>query len=582
MAQSPTLSQMELPVGQTKFIIVTGGTVSGLGKGTAISSLGVLLKAYGLSVTCLKIDPYLNIDAGTMSPYEHGEVFVLDDGGECDLDLGNYERFLDLHLTKDHNITTGKIYQQVLQKERNGEYLGKTVQMVPHVTDEIQKWILKVANKSTHGESLANIVLIELGGTVGDIESAVYLEALQEFQHKMGRDNVIFIHVGFVPVLGVVGEQKTKPCQHSVKLSREAGVIPDFLFIRSEQVLEKAVKSKLSLFCQMPESHVISMYDVKNSYTVPLLLHEQSVGDLILNRLGLTGGPLAMPTPQLDGWKELVDRVDSVTDPVNIVICGKYTGLSDSYLSVIRSLQHAALEASLKLNLTWIEASKLEEGGEASERDAAIAALKAADGVLVPGGFGDRGVEGKIKAAQYCIDNKKPYFGICLGMQTAVINSARNRLGLSTANSTEFDQKTDHPVVIFMPEGDRTVMGGTMRLGARECDIEKDSLAYKLYGSLKISERHRHRYEVNPDYVERLSKGLKFSGKGDHGLRMEIVEISDHPFFIACQFHPEFTSRPKFPNPLFLGFVLASANKLEARLQSSDDGLLHAGSGWNH
>ena len=578
-----------------KFVIVSGGTVSGLGKGTAISSLGVVLKAYGYPVTAIKIDPYLNIDAGTMSPYEHGEVFVLEDGGEGDLDLGNYERFLDVKLTKDHNITSGKIYSSVIAKERQGGYLGKTVQMVPHVTDAVQDWILRVAKEAEQRDTSLTasnitqkelIVLIELGGTVGDIESAVYLEAIQQFQYRIGVENVCNIHVGFVPMLGVVGEQKTKPCQHSVKLLREAGIKPDFLFCRSESPLEEDVRKKLSLFCQTSKEHVISLHDVKNSYRVPMLLHEQHCGEFVLKRLGLD---VSIPA-DLTAWMALADRAErllvsvpkSVNDKsVRIAIVGKYTGLSDSYLSVIKALQHAALEANVHLTIEWFEATELEDP---ATNENVLNKLRGMDGILVPGGFGDRGVEGKIACARFCLNEGKPYFGICLGLQTAVICVARDRLHLSDANSAEFSPTTSNPVVIFMPEGSKDTMGGTMRLGSRICRLHEHSLAYKLYGGKKeITERHRHRYEVNPDYVSRLeSEGaLKFSGIDIDQVRMEIAEIPSHPFFIACQAHPEFTSRPKEPNPLFLGFVLASAGKLHDRLNANNSGVLNVGDGWN-
>lgn len=574
-----------------KFVVVSGGTVSGLGKGTAISSLGVVLKAHGYRVTSIKIDPYLNIDAGTMSPFEHGEVYVLEDGGEADLDLGNYERFLDVTLTSRHNITSGKIYDQVIKRERAGDYLGKTVQMVPHVTDAVQSWILDVAAIPVDGKAGSpDICLIELGGTVGDIESAVYLEALQQLQYKVGPENFCNIHVGMVPVMGVVGEQKTKPCQHSVKLLREAGIKPDFLFCRADCPLEDATRAKLALFCQTPQTHVMSLHDVSNIYRVPLLLHEQRAGELVLARLGLAiQGPTAgIPMSQ---WEAMAARWDAVNNKsecagdIKIGIVGKYNGLSDSYLSVIKGLQHAALEASIKLKIVWIDATALEPNTKERNAEAYTKAwedIKSVEGVLVPGGFGDRGVTGKVVAGTYCRDNNIPYFGICLGLQTAVISFARDKLEYTNANSAEFDPATSHPVVMFMPEQNGLQMGGTMRLGNRVTIIkDSESLAFKLYGKKPVVyERHRHRYEVNPQYVAELeAKGLHFSGHDDRGQRMEIAEIACHPFYIASQFHPEFTSRPLRPNNLFLGFVLASAGLLEKRL-AKDAGCLVPGSGW--
>lgn len=575
-----------------KFVVVSGGTVSGLGKGTAISSLGVVLRAHGYRVTSIKIDPYLNIDAGTMSPFEHGEVYVLEDGGEADLDLGNYERFLDVTLTARHNITSGKIYDQVIKRERAGDYLGKTVQMVPHVTDAVQDWILDVATQPVDNKPGApDICLIELGGTVGDIESAVYLEALQQLQYKVGPENFCNIHVGMVPVMGVVGEQKTKPCQHSVKLLREAGIKPDFLFCRADCPLEEATRNKLALFCQTPKDHVMSLHDVSNIYRVPILLNQQRAGELVLRRLGLDpkGSSPGVPMSQWESmaarWDKVNNQDDCVAD-IKIGIVGKYNGLSDSYLSVIKGLQHAALEASIKMKIVWIDSAALEPNTRERNRDVfdkAWSDIRSVDGVLVPGGFGDRGVEGKILAGKFCRDENIPYFGICLGLQTAVIGYARDVLGLGDANSAEFNPATANPVVMFMPEQTGiNQMGGTMRLGNRVTIIKNpESLAFKLYGKKPVVyERHRHRYEVNPQFVASIeSKGMHFSGHDDRGQRMEIAEIPSHRFFIASQFHPEFTSRPLRPNALFLGFVLASAKKLDERM-AKDGGHLVPGAGW--
>lgn len=582
-----------------KYVVVTGGTVSGLGKGTCISSLGVVLRMHGLRVTAIKIDPYLNVDAGTMSPFEHGEVYVLEDGGEADLDLGNYERFLDVTLGRAHNMTSGKIYDQVIKRERTGEYLGKTVQLIPHVSDAIQEWIATVASNPVDRQpGQPDVCLIELGGTVGDIESMVYLEALQQFMGKVGQENFIMIHVGFVPMMGVVGEQKTKPTQLSVKLLREAGLKPDFLFCRSENPLEESTRKKLSLFCQVKDTNVVSLHDVSNIYRVPIMLADQNVGVEICKRLGLNyrnldpnqtrdlGTP--MQTDSLADWKVVADRVDQLTEEVIIGIVGKYTGLQDSYLSVIKALKHASIEAGLHLVLEWIESGDLEANmrqQDAQRYDSAWRRLKQVNGVLCPGGFGDRGIEGKAACAKYCRESHVPYFGICLGLQTCVIDYARSELGWEDANSTEFNENTKHPVVMFMPEVSTSTMGGTMRLGNRVTIIrDQDSLAGKLYGKQPVVyERHRHRYEVNPAMVPALEgKGLRFTGQDERGQRMEIAELPQHvhPFFLATQFHPEFRSRPMQPSPPFLGFVLASVGKLKDRLDS-DGGALRIGSGWD-
>ncbi|KAF4730491.1 hypothetical protein FOZ62_022678 [Perkinsus olseni] len=589
-----------------RYVVVSGGSVSGLGKGTAISSLGVVLKSYGYRVTAIKIDPYLNVDAGTMSPYEHGEVYVLDDGGEADLDLGNYERFLDITLSSAHNITSGKIYEKVIKRERTGDYLGKTVQMIPHVTDAVQDWILQVAAQPTSKSPGApHICLIELGGTVGDIESAVYLEALQQFQHRAGIENVCMIHVGLVPVMGVVGEQKTKPCQHSVKLLREAGIKPDFLFCRSEQPLHDETRAKLALFCQTPEDHVISLHDVANVYKVPLMLDEQNVGKLVLERLHLdVDGPTRTiknglpPSPaintttvdssspaNLTDWRALAEKAEKISEDVVIGVVGKYTGLQDSYLSVIKSLKHASIDAGVRLVIEWIEASDLEpnQRTHAPERyDSAWKRLKECNGILCPGGFGDRGIEGKALCARYCRETNTPYFGICLGLQTAVISYCRDVLGLEDANSAEFDPSANTQCCVFMPEVSTTAMGGTMRLGSRVTIIkDPDSLAYKLYGGQPVVyERHRHRYEVNPQLVPQLeAAGMRFVGIDERGQRMEIAEIPSLDFFLCTQFHPEFKSRPMRPSPPFLGFVLAASGKLSSRLEA-DGGFLKPGCGW--
>uniref|UniRef100_A0A7S0RRZ8 CTP synthase n=1 Tax=Chlamydomonas leiostraca TaxID=1034604 RepID=A0A7S0RRZ8_9CHLO len=561
-----------------KYVLVTGGVVSGLGKGVTASSIGVLLKNCGFRVTSIKIDPYLNMDAGTMSPFEHGEVFVLDDGGEADLDLGNYERFLDVTLNKDNNLTTGKIYQHVIERERRGDYLGKTVQVVPHITDAIQDWIQRVAHTPVDGHTgPPDVCVIELGGTVGDIESMPFIEALRQFQFKVGSDNMCNVHVSLVPVIGVVGEQKTKPTQHSVQVLRSLGLNPTLLACRCQEPLEEGVREKLALFCQVPTEAVLTMHDVSNIWRIPLLMESQRAHHQICRKLGLPNSDKL----DLSAWKlNLADRWDSLTDPVKITLIGKYTGLSDAYLSVIKSLQHACMEARLRLQLEWVEAGNLEEEAKASHPDAyasSWAKLREADGILVPGGFGNRGVEGKILAANYARTHKKPYLGICLGMQIAVIEFARNVLGMTEANSTEFAPATPQPAVVFMPEISTTHKGGTMRLGARRTVLQTVScLSAKLYQKeMYIDERHRHRYEVNPELVPRLEEqGLMFVGRDETGERMEILELasnpSDHPYYVAAQFHPEFKSRPSKPSPLFLGFVLASGRKLDGFMGARD------------
>jgi len=551
-----------------RYVFVSGGVLSGLGKGVTASSLGVLLKSLGLRVTAIKIDPYLNTDAGTMSPFEHGEVFVLDDGGEVDLDLGNYERFLDITLTRDNNLTTGKVYANVIEAERRGDYLGKTVQVIPHITNEIQEWIERVAHIPVDGNGAEpDVCVVELGGTVGDIESAPFVEALRQFQFRVGRENVCFVHVSLVPVLGVVGEQKTKPTQHTVKELRGAGITADFLVCRSEEPLEAATKEKLALFCHVAEDHVFSAHDVSNIYHVPLMLEEQGATRLLCEKFGLD---MSKDRPLLKQWREMAARVDSLEGEVNIAMVGKYTGLTDSYLSVIKALQHSAFSIGADMRITWVAADNLEPDAEKESPELyakSWADLKAADGVLVPGGFGVRGIEGKAVAAQYARENNVPYLGVCLGMQVAVIEFARHVLGMEGANSTEFDEKTAHPVVIFMPEGSTTHMGATMRLGSRKTLLQNSGcIAHRLYGgAMEIDERHRHRYEVNPDMIEALEEaGLKFVGRDPEGQRMEIMELDGHPYYFGTQYHPEFKSRPNRPSPPFLGLVQAAVNRTNA------------------
>ena len=559
--------RVHIPLIAMRYVVVSGGVLSGLGKGVTASSIGMLLKSLGYRVTAIKIDPYLNSDAGTMSPFEHGEVFVLDDGGEVDLDLGNYERFLDITLTRDNNLTTGKVYSKVIEAERRGDYLGKTVQVVPHITDEIQDWIERVASIPVDGNGdQPDVCVVELGGTVGDIESAPFIEALRQFQFRVGKENFVLVHVSLVPVVGVVGEQKTKPTQHTVKELRAAGLSPDFLVCRSEEPLEDATKEKLALFCHVDKTHVLSAHDVSNIYRVPILLEEQNTTQMIVDKLQLE---MTKERPLFDSWKKMADHVDSLEKEVTIAMVGKYTGLSDSYLSVIKALQHSAFKVGAKMNICWVEAASLEL--ESKENDSEMyekswADLRSADGILVPGGFGNRGIEGKILAANFARVNNVPYLGVCLGLQIAVIEFARNVLGLEGANSTEFDEDTPHPTVIFMPEGSRTHMGGTMRLGSRQTNIQiEDCTAFKLYdGAREIHERHRHRYEVNPDMISQLEgAGLRFVGKDTEGQRMEIIELEGHPYFFGTQYHPEFKSRPSRPSPPFFGLVEAAFARIE-------------------
>ena len=545
-----------------KYVVVTGGVLSGLGKGITASSIGVLLKSAGLSVTSVKIDPYLNCDAGTMSPFEHGEVYVLDDGGEVDLDLGNYERFLDIALTRDNNITTGKVYQAVIERERKGDYLGKTVQVIPHITNEIQEWIERVADKSSDGSSKTpDACVIELGGTVGDIESAPFIEALRQFQFRVGKENICFVHVSLVPVMGPVVEQKTKPTQHTVKELRGLGIIPDILVCRSENPLDYETREKLAAFCHVSPEAVVSAHDVSNIYRIPILLDEQGVSEVLSKEIGFD---LPDSRPLLEDWIKMAETVDNLDEVVKIAMVGKYTGLSDSYLSVIKALQHSSFEVNRKLQINWIEAENLDEKvkrDDAEKYNEAWKLLKESDGILVPGGFGIRGIEGKIKAAEYARLNKIPYLGVCLGLQIATIEFCRNVLGMEKANSTEFDENTPHPAVVFMPEISKTHMGGTMRLGTKPTPfLVEDCKMKRLYGNKPhVDERHRHRYEVNPELITKIEEaGLIYVGKDETGQRCEIMELENHPFYVGTQYHPEFKSRPGKPSPPFLGLLKAS------------------------
>lgn len=525
-----------------KYIVVTGGVLSGLGKGIVTSSIALLLKSRGYKITAIKIDPYLNCDAGTMNPFQHGEVFVLEDGGEVDLDLGNYERFLDINLSRDNNITTGKVYKNVIEKERRGDYLGKTVQIVPHITDEIKSWIRRVAE-----ERDADICVVEIGGTVGDIESMPFLEAVRQLHLEEGEENVVFVHTTLVPVLKVVGEQKTKPTQHSVKELRAIGISPDIIVARSTEPLKKETKQKISLFCNVPVDAVFSSPDVECIYEVPLVLEEQGLSKYILGKLNLS-----YREADLDEWRDFVGRIKNASKVVNVAMVGKYTALGDSYISILEAFRHAGAELDTKVNVVWIEAEEIEEGREIGDVDA----------ILVPGGFGERGAEGKIMAIKYARENNIPFLGICFGFQLAVVEYGRNVVGLD-CHSTEIKPDTKHPIIMILPEQYGVQqLGGTMRLGAQPVIIKEGTLAHKLYGKTKIYERHRHRYEVNPEYVETLEKhGLVFSGIAEDKIRMEILELPEHPYFIASQFHPEFKSRPLKPAPLFYGFIKAAVEK---------------------
>jgi CTP synthase len=528
---------------EAKFVVVTGGVLSGLGKGLFVSSLGTLLKSRGYNITPIKIDPYVNVDAGTMNPTEHGEVFVLSDGGEVDMDLGNYERFLDKNLTSKSNITTGKIFKHVIEKERRGDYLGKTVQPIPHVTGELRNWYTSLAENSN-----ADIVLIEVGGTVGDIENLIFLESLRELSLEK---EVFFVHVTLVPVMGSVGEQKTKPAQQSVRMLRELGIFPNMIFCRSEKELFNSIKGKIAQFCGVKIEDVISGPDLKNIYEIPLVLEKQHVAEKILRKLNLPPG-----IPKMQEWENFVSTMNNSEKVLNIAVTGKYMSLKDSYVSVIEALHHAATKAGCKINLRCIETTEIEEG----KLDVAEA-LANIDGIVVPGGFGSRGTEGKIACIQYAREKDIPFLGLCLGFQLAVVEFARNVCLLDGANSTEIDPSTKYPVIHILEEQKSlSNKGATMRLGDYSAVLRENSVVSKLYGSHFASERHRHRYEANTDFRPRLEQsGLIFSGVSPDNLLMEYLEIPSNKFFVATQAHPEFTSRPLNPNPLFMGFVRSCA-----------------------
>jgi CTP synthase len=534
---------LEIKTIMTKFIFVTGGVVSSIGKGIVAASLGRLLKSRDYSVSILKLDPYINIDPGTMSPFQHGEVFVTQDGAETDLDLGHYERFTDTSMSRLNCVTTGAIYQAVINRERRGDYNGGTVQVIPHITNEIKERILRVA-KSTN----PSVVITEIGGTVGDIESLPFLEAIRQFRKEVGRQNVLYMHVTLVPWIASAGEMKTKPTQHSVKELRSIGIQPDILVCRSDRPLPKGLKQKLSGFCDVPEECVITSQDAKSIYEVPLNLEKEGMAEQVLNLL-----QMEQRQPDLTQWQTLVQRLHSPKYEVEIAIVGKYVQLGDAYLSVVEALHHAAISTCGKLKLRWVNSEDL-------ETEPAESHLKGVNGVIVPGGFGIRGVDGKIAAIQYARDRQIPFLGLCLGMQCSVIEWARHVVGLTDANSAEFDAYTTDPVINLLPEQQDVVdLGGTMRLGLYPCRVLPDTLAFKLYQDDVIYERHRHRYEFNNAYRDLLLKsGYIISGTSPDGRLVEIVELSNHPFFIACQFHPEFQSRPSTPHPLFKGFIQAA------------------------
>ena len=544
---------------KTKFIFITGGVLSSLGKGLASAAIGALLESRGLTVTIQKLDPYINVDPGTMNPFQHGEVYVTDDGAETDLDLGHYERFTHAKLNRDNNFTTGKIYHSVITKERRGDYLGGTVQVIPHITDEIKESIKLVADS-------VDIVIVEIGGTVGDIESLPFLEAIRQFRADVGKENALYIHLTLVPYIGTAGEVKTKPTQHSVKELRSIGIQPDILLCRTNKYLPKEIKSKIALFCNVTVDEVITAKDVECIYEVPLVFNKEGLDQKIVDKLNIW-----TRAPRLDNWEEIVRCLKEPTSSVTIAIVGKYVDLTESYKSLNEALRHGGIPNDCRVNLKFVDSEKLEK---TNCKDI----IEDVDGILVPGGFGSRGIDGKICAAKYAREEKIPYFGICLGMQIAVIEFARNVAVMADANSQEFDKNTPYPVIYLMTEwyDDKTGTvqqrdttsdkGGTMRLGAYPCMIKEGTLAHKAYGISDISERHRHRYEFNNTFIDRLEeKGLVISGTSPDAELVEIVEIEDHPWYLGCQFHPEFKSSPMDPHPLFREFIRASLAYSKAR-----------------
>ena len=542
----------------TKYIFVTGGVLSSLGKGLASAAIGALLESRGLTVTIQKLDPYINVDPGTMNPFQHGEVFVTDDGTETDLDLGHYERFTHARMGKNNNFTTGKIYHSVIQKERRGDYLGGTVQVIPHITDEIKNSI-KLAAKDV------DVVIVEIGGTIGDIESLPFLEAIRQFRADVGKDNSLYIHLTLVPYIGTAGEVKTKPTQHSVKELRSIGIQPDILLCRTDRFLAKDIKAKIALFCNVSIDEVITAKDVDHIYEVPLIFHQEGLDDKIIELLNIW-----TRNPQLDDWENLIKKIKSPRSEVAIAVVGKYVDLTESYKSLNEALYHGGIANDCRVNLNFVDSEKLDDG-------TCDQMLADADGILVPGGFGERGIEGKICAAHFARVNNVPYFGICLGMQIAVIEFARHVAALDAANSSEFDPDTPYPVIYLMREwfdersqtvqrrDDLSDKGATMRLGAYSCRIEQNSLAFEAYQEAEISERHRHRYEFNNEFKDRLAEsGMRISGTSPNGELVEIVEVGDHPWFLGCQFHPEFKSRPMTPHPLFRDFIKMSLKNSES------------------
>jgi CTP synthase len=547
---------------KTRFIFITGGVVSSLGKGIAAASLGRLLVSRGLTVGLQKFDPYINVDPGTMSPYQHGEVFVTEDGAETDLDLGHYERFTDANTGRASNVTAGGIYDTVIRRERRGDYLGGTVQVVPHITDEIKQRIALIAQFSD-----VDFVITEIGGTVGDIESLPFLEAIRQFPVDVGRRRCMFIHLTLVPYIGHAGELKTKPTQHSVNELRRIGIAPDMLMCRSEGSLSQEIRKKIALFASLPPSAIVSACDVDNIYKVPLTFNEQGVDDFVLEHFGLEA-----PAPELSRWQEPIERAQSASRTVRIALVGKYVQLEDAYLSVCEALRHAAALQDARVQIDWVDSEQLESGGTALEL------LAQADGILIPGGFGGRGIEGKIAAAQVAREREIPYLGICLGMQIAVAEFARNVAGMEGANSTEFDLETPYPVIDLLPEQKEVAdLGGTMRLGADPIKLHEGSRVREIYGEAVVYERHRHRYEVNNLLRKRLqSAGLCISGTSPDERLVEVVELEEHPFFVASQFHPEFKSRPERPAPLFRDFVAAALAQAEQRGEQPE---IHASQG---
>ena len=523
-----------------KYVFVTGGVVSSLGKGIATASLGLLLKRRGLKVALQKFDPYLNVDPGTMSPFQHGEVFVTDDGTETDLDLGHYERFTDVNLGRQHNTTAGQVYESLIRKERRGDFLGHTVQVVPHVTDAIKERIRAAADGS-------DVVVTEIGGTVGDIESLPFLEAVRQFRLEEGVRNCMSVHATLVPYIRAAKEVKTKPTQHSVATLRSIGLQPDVLLCRTEMPLDEGVLRKIGLYCNVESHAVIAVPDVYSIYEVPLLLSEQKLDEIVLERLGLQAAAL-----QLDSWRQMVQRLRDATEEVEIAVCGKYVQLQDAYKSIIEAFTHAGVENDVRVRIRWVNSEDVEARG-------AAALLRGVAGLLVPGGFGERGIEGKIAAIRWAREGAVPMFGICLGLQCAVIEYARNVLGLTAANSSEFAPATPHPVIALMPDQAGVAKGGTMRLGSYPCRLQAGTLAASCYGTTEVHERHRHRWEVHPSYMPRLEAGgMVLSGCSPDGRLTEIVEVPSHPFFLAVQFHPELKSRPERPHPLFRSFVAAA------------------------